>query len=54
MTEHPPPPDADEDEFERERAESTDLGYRDTEEERAYEEAEDSPGEDADDDSNGG
>jgi hypothetical protein len=39
MSEHPPRPDSDE-EFERERRESTDLGYRDTEEERAYEEAE--------------
>lgn len=28
------------DEYETERRESTDLGYRDTEEERAYEEAE--------------
>ncbi|HWE11735.1 MAG TPA: hypothetical protein VG325_20475 [Solirubrobacteraceae bacterium] len=39
MSEHPPRPESDE-EFERERRESTDLGYRDTEEERAYEEAE--------------
>ena len=44
MPERPPdrPPDRadpDADELEREREESTDLGYRDTEEERAYEEA---------------
>jgi hypothetical protein len=39
MYEHPPRPESDE-EFERERRESTDLGYRDTEEERAYKEAE--------------
>ncbi len=39
MSEHPPPRDSEE-EVERERQESTDLGYRDTEEERAYEEAE--------------
>jgi hypothetical protein len=39
MSEHPPRPESEE-EFERERRESTDLGYRDTEEERAYEEAE--------------
>ncbi|HEY2437867.1 MAG TPA: hypothetical protein VGH93_11850 [Solirubrobacteraceae bacterium] len=45
MSEHPPRPDSDE-EFERERRESTDLGYRDTEEERAYEEAERADGPD--------
>jgi hypothetical protein len=42
MPERPPDradPDDDDDELEREREESTDLGYRDTEEERAYEEA---------------
>ena len=45
MPERPPerprdrPPEPREDELEREREESTDLGYRDTEEERAYEEA---------------
>jgi hypothetical protein len=39
MSEHPPRPESEE-EVERERRESTDLGYRDTEEERAYEEAE--------------
>ena len=31
----------EDEELEREREESTDLGYRDTEKERAYEEAED-------------
>ena len=47
MPEHPPqPPNDDDEEAERRREESTDLGYRDTEEERAY--AEDEP--DADDD----
>ena len=39
MSEHPPQRDSEQD-VERERAESTDLGYRDSEEERAYEEAE--------------
>ena len=40
MSERPPDrPGPDEDELEREREESTDLGYRDTEEERAYQEA---------------
>jgi hypothetical protein len=39
MSEYPRRHDNDED-VEREREESTDLGYRDTEEERAYEEAE--------------
>ena len=43
MPERPPPPQPhnrpDEEELEQERGESTDLGYRDTEEERAYEEA---------------
>jgi hypothetical protein len=46
MSEHPPRPESDE-EFERERRESTDLGYRDTEEERAYEEAERDDGPDS-------
>jgi hypothetical protein len=48
MSERPPErpgPDPD-DELEREREESTDLGYRDTEEERAYEEAAAEDGED--------
>ena len=36
MSEHPSQPHPDP---EREREESTDLGYRDTEEERAYEQA---------------
>lgn len=41
MPERPPerPPEPPEDEREREREESTDLGYRDTEEQRAYEDA---------------
>jgi hypothetical protein len=40
MPERPPDrADDDDDELEREREESTDLGYRDTEEERAYEDA---------------
>jgi hypothetical protein len=40
MPEHPAPHNQpDEEELEKERGESTDLGYRDTEEERAYEEA---------------
>lgn len=43
MAEHPERPDIDESELERERQESTDLGYRDTEEERAYERAEPAP-----------
>ncbi|HEY2319153.1 MAG TPA: hypothetical protein VGH67_12700 [Solirubrobacteraceae bacterium] len=34
-----PPDRPDDEELEREREESTDLGYRDTEEERAYEDA---------------
>jgi hypothetical protein len=40
MVEHPghKPEDGEED-LEQEREESTDLGYRDNEEERAYEEA---------------
>lgn len=38
MSEHPPRPHIEK-ELERERRESTDLGYRDTEEERAYERA---------------
>jgi hypothetical protein len=42
MSEHPPRRDSD-DELERERRESTDLGYRDTEEERAYEDGSGSP-----------
>lgn len=37
MTERPE--QHDDDELEREREESTDLGYRDSDEERAYEEA---------------
>jgi hypothetical protein len=37
MTERPE--QHDDDELERERQESTDLGYRDSEEERAYEKA---------------
>jgi len=42
MPERPPDhAEPDDDELEREREESTDLGYRDTEEERAYEEAAD-------------
>jgi hypothetical protein len=42
MPEHPQPQNRpDEEELEKEREESTDLGYRDTEEERAYEEAAD-------------
>jgi hypothetical protein len=46
MPEHPPRRGSDED-VERERRESTDLGYRDTEEERAYEtEADASPDDD--------
>lgn len=55
MSERPERP-ADEDELERERQESTDLGYRDTEEERAYEEAERAapPATDAPDESAGG
>ena len=36
MSEHSSRPDSDE-EVEREREQTTDLGYRDTEEERAYE-----------------
>lgn len=48
MSERPPDrPSSDEDELKREREESTDLGYRDTEEERAYEDA---AAEDAEDD----
>ena len=39
MPERPPDRPDDDDELEREREESTDLGYRDTEEERAYEDA---------------
>jgi hypothetical protein len=40
MLERPQPHNRpDEEELEREREESTDLGYRDTEEERAYEDA---------------
>ncbi len=43
MTERPERGPEDED-FEPEREESTDLGYRDTKEERAYEKAEDDSG----------
>lgn len=46
MSEHPGP----EDESEHERDVSTDLGYRDTEEERAYEQAQESGGPPAGDD----
>jgi hypothetical protein len=46
MSEHPPRPESDE-EFERGRRASTALGYRDTEEERAYEEAERDDGPDS-------
>jgi hypothetical protein len=50
MSEIPQPHNRpDEEELDRERGESTDLGYRDTEEERAYKEAanKDAAGEDA-------
>ncbi|HET8978371.1 MAG TPA: hypothetical protein VFN87_09440 [Solirubrobacteraceae bacterium] len=46
MTEHPERPDSEE-EVQRERRESTDLGYRDTEEERAYEQAAEEEGDGA-------
>jgi hypothetical protein len=40
VAEHPER-QSDEEQLKRERAESTDLGYRDSEEERAYENAQD-------------
>lgn len=48
MAEHPEHRPQDE-ELEREREESTDLGYRDTEETRAYENAEAEADTDAED-----
>ncbi len=45
MQEHPERR-RDDDDVERERRESTDLGYRDTDEERAYERAESEGGND--------